>query len=290
MKRLILTITIIFTGLCLYAQNDSSTIVNSAWNNKSVAEGVKYRSIHFNNGELFNSNQFISIIEISDIPENKIEIFPSPELKETSVMASEKGALAAINGSFFKFNYSYNTEDYNSVDYIRKGGKQLAPNNTEPNKIRLMHQLGALAINKGELYILKADELKNWEKYILAEDILTTGPILRVAGKDETLAHSSFYTTRHPRTAVGKRANGDILLVTVDGRAKEAAGMSLEELQKLLKWLGCNYAINLDGGGSTTMYIKGFSDNGVVNHPTDNKKFDNKGERKVANAILLYHE
>lgn len=290
MKRLILTITIILTGLCLYAQNDSSTIVNSAWNQKGVTEGVTYRFIHFNNGELFNSNQFISIIEISDIPANKIEIYPSPELKETSVMASEKGALAAINGSFFKFNYSYNTEDYNSVDYIRKGGKQLAPNNTEPDKIRLMHQLGALAINKGELYILKADELKNWEKYILAEDILTTGPILIVAGKDETLAHSSFYTTRHPRTAVGKRANGDILLVTVDGRAKEAAGMSLEELQKLLKWLGCNYAINLDGGGSTTMYIKGFSDNGVVNHPTDNKKFDNKGERKVANAILLYHE
>ena len=290
MKRLILTITTIFTGLCLYAQNDSSTIVNSAWNRKNVTEGVTYRFIHFNNGELFNSNQFISIIEISDFPANKIEIYPSPELKETSVMASEKGALAAINGSFFKFNYSYNTEDYNSVDYIRKGGKQLAPNNTEPNKIRLMHQLGALAINKGELYILKADELKNWEKYILAEDILTTGPILIVAGKDEALAHSSFYTTRHPRTAVGKRANGDILLITVDGRAKEAAGMSLEELQKLLKWLGCNYAINLDGGGSTTMYIKGFSDNGVVNHPTDNKKFDNKGERKVANAILLYHE
>lgn len=290
MKRLILTITIILTGLCLYAQNDSSTIVNSAWNMKNVAEGVTYRFIHFNNGELFNSTQFISIIEISDIPANKIEIHPSPELKATSVMASEKGAIAAINGSFFKFNYSYNTEDYNSVDYIRKGGKQLAPNNTEPNKIRLMHQLGALAIKNGELYILKADEMKNWEKYILAEDILTTGPILIVAGKDETLARSSFYTTRHPRTAVGKRANGDILLVTVDGRAKESAGMSLEELQKMLRWLGCNYAINLDGGGSTTMYIKGFSDNGVVNHPTDNKKFDNKGERKVANAILLYHE
>jgi len=231
------------------AQNDSIILVNAAWNEKAVAEGVKYRYVHLSNGELFNSNQFISIIEISKGSKNRIEIFPSPLLTETSSMANEKGAIAAINGSFFKFNYKYNTEDYNSVDYIRKGGKQLAPNNSEPNKIRLMHQLGALAIYNGELYILKADELKSWEKYILAGDILTTGPILRVSGKDETLAKSSFYTTRHPRTAVAKRPNGNILLVTVDGRSKEAAGVSLAELQAIFRWIGCNYAINLDGGG-----------------------------------------
>ena len=55
-----------------------------------------------------------------------------------------------------------------------------------------------------------------------------------------------------------------------------------------MRWLGADYAINLDGGGSTTLYVEGASDNGVVNHPTDNRKFDNKGERKVANAILVH--
>jgi exopolysaccharide biosynthesis protein len=274
----------------IYAQNDSITIVNASWNKKNISDGVAYSYLHFSNGELFKSNQFISIIEIEKNSKIKLEIFPSPLLKETSIMAQEKGAFAAINGSFFKFNYEYNTKDYNSADYIRKDGKQLAPNTSEGNKIRLMYQLGALAMHNGKLYILKADELRNWEKYIQAEDILTSGPILRVAGNDETMLNSSFYITRHPRTAVGIKKNGNILLMTIDGRAKEAAGMSLAELQKLVKWLGCDYALNLDGGGSTTMYIKGFSDNGVVNHPTDNKTFDNKGERKVANTILLYNE
>jgi len=279
------------TSFSINAQNDSLTIVNTEWYQKQVAEGVLYKYHHFSHNDLFNSNQFISIIEIAKTSRNKIEIYPSPVLKETSLMASEKGAMAAVNGSFFKFGDTLNnTKDYNSVDYIRKDGKVIAPNLLEPRKIRLTHQLGALAIHRGELYILKADELRNWEKYILAEEILTSGPILRVAGWDEPLEKSSFYTTRHPRTAVGKKANGDILLITIDGRAKEAAGMSLDELQKLLRWLGCSYAINLDGGGSTTMYIKGFSDNGIVNHPCDNKIFDNKGERKVANAILLFCE
>ena len=290
MKKLLLILILMLEAFGINAQNDSLAIVNTEWHQKQVAEGVLYKYHHFSHNDLFNSNQFISIIEVAKTSRNKIEIYPSPVLKETSIMASEKGATAAINGSFFKFSDTLNTKNYNSVDYIRKDGKILAYNLLEPKTIRLMHQLGALAIHKGELYILKADELRNWEKYILAEDVLTSGPILRVAGWDESLEKSSFYTTRHPRTAVGKKANGNILLITIDGRTKEAAGMSLDELQKILKWLGCSYAINLDGGGSTTMYIKGFSDNGIVNHPCDNKIFDNKGERKVANALLLFCE
>lgn len=271
-----------------YSQSDSTTLVNAKWEVKEVAKGVVYKYVHFSNQELFKSNQFISIVEVAPDCGARLEIFPSPVLKETSLMAQEKGALVAINGSFFKFNYTYNMVDYNSVDYIRKDNKQLAPNTPTEKNQRAMHQLGALAIHNGVFYILKADELKIWEKYITAEEVLTTGPILRVAGIDEKLSNASFYITRHPRTAIAKMTNGKILLVAIDGRAKEAAGVSLMELQSILRWLGADYIINLDGGGSTTMYIKGFSDNGVVNHPCDNKLFDNKGERKVANAILLY--
>lgn len=271
-----------------YSQNDSTTLVNAKWEVKEVAKGVVHKNIHFKNLELFNSNQYISIVEIAANSGARFEIMASPVLTETSKMAVEKGATVAINGSFFKFNNFYNTVDYNSVDYIRKDNKQLAPNTFTENNQRAMHQLGALAIHNGELYILKADELKTWEKYIAATEILTTGPLLRVDGKDEKLQNASFYTTRHPRTAVAKANDGKIFLVTIDGRAKESAGVSLKELQSILKWLGCDYIINLDGGGSTTMYIKGFSDNGIVNHPTDNKLFDNKGERKVANSLLVY--
>lgn len=291
-RRFILIFVTLFFSVTFWGQvsplsADSSFFSNVPWSSRAVSEGIFHRNIHINKGELFGSNQFISVVEIKPQSGARIEIFASPVLKQTSAMAVESGAKVALNGSFFKFNNSYNTEDYNSVDYIRKEGVQLAPN-TWPSRGRSMHQLGALAIFNGELFILKADVLREWEKYIQAEEVLTTGPILIVAGEDVKLASDSFYTTRHPRTAIGKRADGTILLITADGRSPQAAGLSLKELQSVLRWLDAEYAINLDGGGSTTLYIEGASDNGVVNHPTDNKTFDNKGERKVANAILVY--
>jgi len=270
----------------LITNNDSLLLVNSDWIVKQIEPGIELRQIQFSNNELFGSSQFISIIEIEPRLGKIIEIVASPILVETSSLAIANNAIAAINGSFFKFNYELNTIDYNSVDYIRKEGKQLAPNTYTSND-RAMHQMGALAIYEGEMYILKADNLKEWENYIQASQVITTGPILRVNGIDENLKTNSFYTTRHPRTAVAKKDNGNILFFNVDGRAKESAGMSLEELQATLRWLGASYIINLDGGGSTTMYVKGQPGNGIVNHPSDNKIFDNEGARKVANIIIV---
>lgn len=277
---------LLFCTTISFAQNDSITTVNTPWISSVIAPGVAHKQYHFKEGSLFGSAQFINLLEIKSGSTLKIEILPSPILIETSKLAKESGALAAINGSFFKFNYEHNTIDYNSVDYIRKANIDLAPN-TYTSGSRSMHQRGAIALHNGVLYILKADELKSWESYILAEEVITSGPLLRIAGLDEKLENSSFYTTRHPRTAVAKRENGDIILFTVDGRAKESAGMSLEELQKILRWLGAKDIINLDGGGSTTMFIRGAPGNGVVNHPTDNRLFDNNGERKVANIIFV---
>lgn len=307
----VFTFLVLLPSTALTATNkDSLTLVNGAWVTKQIEPGIELRQIHFANSELFGSSQFISIIEIASKSDKRIEIVASPVLIETNILAKENNAIAAINGSFFKFNYEYNTQDYNSVDYIRKNGEQLAPN-TYTSSERSMHQRGALAIYNGELYILKADELKEWEKYIQAAEVITTGPILRTNGVDEKLEKSSFYTTRHPRTAVAKKESGNILFFTVDGRSKESAGMSLEELQATLRWLGASYIINLDGGGSTTMYVReqpysstgtssatNISDstniknstgtgNGIVNHPSDNKKFDHEGARKVANIIIV---
>ncbi|MDP3397721.1 MAG: phosphodiester glycosidase family protein [Bacteroidales bacterium] len=287
MKRLILVLLLV-TGISisLTASNDSILLVSSKWSITDIAPGIVHKQIHFSNGELFGSNQFINIIEVNPSAGRMVEIIPSPILIETSKLASQNEAIAAINGSFFKFNYEHNTVDYNSVDYIRKEGRDLAPNTYERNR-RAMHQRGALAIHNNKFYILKADQLKEWERFILADEVITTGPLLRVAGIDETLENSSFYTTRHPRTAMAKREDGTIIFFTVDGRAKESFGMSLKELQNTLRWLGASDIINLDGGGSTTMFINGVGSNGIVNHPTDNRTFDNLGERKVANIVII---
>jgi exopolysaccharide biosynthesis protein len=115
------------------------------------------------------------------------------------------------------------------------------------------------------------------------EFVVGGGPRLVGAGKPAAAGPEaggpSFTETRHPRTAVGVRADGRVLLVTVDGRQPErSVGMSIAELAALLLELGAVEAVNMDGGGSTTMVAGGR----VVNSPSDLT-----GERPVGDALLV---
>ncbi len=84
--------------------------------------------------------------------------------------------------------------------------------------------------------------------------------------------------SRQPRTAVGIR-DGKVFLVTVDGRRRGySAGMTLWELARFMRGLGCTDAMALDGGGSTTMWVRG----AVRNWPSYGR------ERAVANGLLLF--
>lgn len=96
---------------------------------------------------------------------------------------------------------------------------------------------------------------------------------------------------RHPRTAVALTADNQFLMITVDGRWDgKAEGMSAKELTEfIVKHFNPQYALNLDGGGSTTMCVKGYGDKTthVVNYPTDNEVFDHTGERLVTSHIYV---
>ena len=93
---------------------------------------------------------------------------------------------------------------------------------------------------------------------------------------------------RHPRTAVAVTKEGRLLLITVDGRNAKALGMSAKELTKfLVRYFNPKGAMNIDGGGSTMMWVKGQVPNGIVNYPTDNKKFDHYGQRRVETALFI---
>ncbi len=115
------------------------------------------------------------------------------------------------------------------------------------------------------------------------EDITNGVPQLIKNGKiditwEQEKAPKSFFETRHPRTAVAKLADGKFLMITVDGRSEASGGLGLQDLAEYLLSLGATDAMNLDGGGSTTMFVDGK----VVNHPSDKE-----GERKVSDAILV---
>lgn len=115
-------------------------------------------------------------------------------------------------------------------------------------------------------------------------DITNGVPLLIKAGKiditwEQEKTSKSFAEMRHPRTAVAKLTDGKFLMITVDGRQPGVSvGMNLRELADYLLSLGATDAMNLDGGGSTTMYVDGK----VVNTPSDKE-----GERKVGDAIVV---
>jgi hypothetical protein len=95
----------------------------------------------------------------------------------------------------------------------------------------------------------------------------------------EVALNASFSEQRHPRSAIGWRADGHLLLVAVDGRQPGYSdGMTLDELASYMRVLGAREALNLDGGGSTTLVEQGR----VLNRPSDAT-----GERPVANALLV---
>ncbi len=87
----------------------------------------------------------------------------------------------------------------------------------------------------------------------------------------------------NPRTAVGVRADGTVILFVADGRQDLSYGFRLVSLAETLLSFGCVYAINLDGGGSSTAVVKfqGEENAVLVNSPSD------KTERGVSNALLL---
>ncbi len=95
----------------------------------------------------------------------------------------------------------------------------------------------------------------------------------------ENLAPTTFLDVRHPRTLIGVDRRGFIWLIAVDGRQPGySLGMTFAELMALAKRLELRDALNLDGGGSTTMVVKGV----IVNKPSDPA-----GARAVSDALIV---
>ena len=227
-------------------------------------------------------NQASASINILDVNMNKLEgeivlAWNKGVLLPTSEIAVEYDAIAAINGSFFDLK-----KTGGSVLFLQEDGKVIQETH---DKIEFINE-GAYAMDtNGVVSILKREG--DWSYSPAYDDIIVSGPLLLHDNEFCNLDSVRFNLIRNPRTAIGLTDDYHLILLTVDGRHAEAAGMNMWELQSFMHELGCTAALNLDGGGSTTMYIKGKNANGLVNYPSDNGKYDHEGERKVSNAIVV---
>ena len=116
-----------------------------------------------------------------------------------------------------------------------------------------------------------------WKK---VKHIISGGPYLVKDGEtfvDMTAQKLGSIGGKNPRSAIGYTADGNLIMVAVDGREGSSVGMTLMQLANFMKKAGCINAMNLDGGGSTVMYVNGQ----VVNNPAF------KGGIAISNALVL---
>lgn len=169
-------------------------------------------------------------------------------------------------------------------------GKQIA---VENNKI-IEISSSALAIPKDGFVVVGPEEkLKAFEQSKKLElnvgttpewkdvnHIISGGPYLVKNGEvyvDMTEQKLGAIGGRNPRSAIGYTEDGNLILAAVDGREETSAGMTLNELASFMKSVGCTAAMNLDGGGSTVMYVNG----NIVNRPNV------KGGIAISNALTI---
>ncbi|TCO87124.1 uncharacterized protein DUF2233 [Bacteroides heparinolyticus] len=276
MKKQICLLLLLYCNLlAVMAQTaaDSLALVEADWQVVSLQKGILYRKAAFSS--LYGVPQEISIFEISPKHYRMDVLIHNPK-EETSIAARRSGAVAAINGSFFDMKVG------NSVCYLRHDG--VVVDTTATGALSTVSN-GALLIRKGKLRLMSWNKQKEKTCKLKRGTVLVSGPLMLLDGKncDLSACNSNFVKTKHPRSAVVLTGNKKILLIVVDGRRKgKAEGVSIPELTHMVRVLGGKDALNLDGGGSSTLWSASLPDEGIANTPSG------KVERKVANSLCVY--
>ncbi|KAA8998794.1 phosphodiester glycosidase family protein [Paenibacillus spiritus] len=192
--------------------------------------------------------------------------------ENTSEIASDHGAVLAINGDYYGFRDD-GVVIRNGVLYRNKPARE-----------------GVALYKDGTMASYEEPEVS--AEKLLEDGALQTfsfGPALIRGGKiaenlDSVKIDTNFgnrgISNANPRTGIGMIAPNHYVFVVVDGRSSESRGMTLNEFADLMADLGATEAYNLDGGGSSTLYFKGR----VVNNP------QGKGQERGVSDILYLGE
>ena len=297
----------IFSSFTADARKHKSLQTKHSFVRTKVDKGLNY--YHFQGwDEISGAPQTVYVTEV-DLDCGRYDIKFVQGSDSTSAVAQRYGAVAAINATYER-----------DASYIRIDGENLHEVSIPSDHLRFWKHDGAITGDGGSKVAIvfgaaigaatpeggeKAIELY---KNLTEKNVFSGSPMLiddyQTVGADfvpssltekdlKQLRYEDYRRhqgVRHPRTAVALTADNELLLIVVDGRRDIAAGMSAKELTLFLaRHFNPRWALNLDGGGSATMVIKGFGqyDTNVLNYPTDNKKVDHYGQRRVCTHILV---
>lgn len=210
----------------------------------------------------------------------------SPARETVPGIAARRRAIAAVNAGFFALANGA------PAGILKSGGRLIGGTKRARGAVGITRRSGASLMLFDRVVVEKASPNayatrlgSKPQDWLGAADIVSGAGLLMVNGRemdewaDEQIT-AGFDTARHPRTMIGVDADNQVWLVTIDGRQPPLSlGMNFGEMKGLAKRLGLRSALNLDGGGSTTMVLKG---GWIVNHPSDPT-----GPRAVSDAIVV---
>jgi len=209
--------------------------------------------------------EFHALIVDLNAPGVRIRCTPLRERwKSTSAYARDAGLAAAVNGGVLGLFGQ-------GAQGMTAGNGQVWGADDE--------ELGFFAVSQnGRAWVSRPADVVEGSRRLITDAVSGRPMVVDRGRMSEELYTFPRTWTREPRTAVGVSEDGrKVILVTVDGRRATSHGGTLEEVAQIMIELGAFRAINLDGGGSTTMFIA--AEGGVVNRPS-------RGwEREVVNHI-----
>ena len=255
---------------------NSNTSGNTAVN---VAENLNDIKINYanNNGisryDIHTTKFDGYILEIKDPTRIKIGYTKSIGKvgERTSEIASENGAIAAINGGGFRDKSANGTLWTGTGAY--PAGIVISNGKLIYSDVKSDVKVNVTAFDKEGKLIVGDHSINDLKKLNVVEAISFRDTLI-VNGNDVVVQDEGL----NPRTAIGQKKDGTIIMLVVDGRQGLKPGANLTEIQNILLQEGAVNASNLDGGSSSTMYLNGE----VINNPCDWN-----GERTVATALYV---
>jgi exopolysaccharide biosynthesis protein len=191
----------------------------------------------------------------------------------TSQIAKNNNAVAAINGGGFtdkSANSTWTGTGGTPVGIIMSDGEEKYNDITNSNSRR-----DVMAITKGGVLLVGPHSI-NEMKNLGVTDAISFGPALIVNGKITVKGDGGWGIA--PRTAIGQKKDGSILMLVIDGRQVSSLGATIKDAAEVMKQYGAYNATNLDGGSSSTMYYE----DEVINNPCDPL-----GERSVPSIVYV---
>ena len=267
-------LSILLTCFALIANAQSeidyaSLLANTDWGWQTRG-GVTYGKASFT--DLYGAAQTISIAKYSEDSLATSLFVKEHSAQGTNSLAAEAGATAAINGSYF------NMTTLTSTTALWVNGTEIATTASE----EFARCNGVLRFKDGVMSIESCTSSTSHTRFVswarTYEGLIVAGPIIRKGGKtmDANIGGPDFCGI-NPRTMLGKTADGTVYMVVIEGRMTGATGFTMDNMVSLAEDLGMTDAINLDGGGSSTMWVTGA---GVVNRPSGGSV------RNVPNIII----